>query len=167
MLVMLTALIGMLAPASQPAKGPASQPAKVPADNLMRDTAMVHRGAKFTLKDSMSLDELAKDAKKFAGKTVKVTGKVKAVCKKKGCWITMAGANPQAKARVTFKDYAFFAPYDAAGTMGTVEGTVEVKTLSEGERKHLADDAGKKLADMPKVELRLMANALEVRRVGH
>ncbi len=162
-LIVLTALVGLLTPASQPA----SQPAKVPAKNLMGDQAVVHRGAAFTLKDTQSLDEVAKAPEAHAGKTVKVSGTIKAVCKKKGCWVTLAGASPAARARVSFKGYAFFAPYDAAGHMATVEGTVEVKTLDEAERKHLAEDAGKKVEEMPKVELRLMASAIEIRRVGH
>ncbi len=153
------ALIALMAPATQPAKAP-------PKDqNVMGQQAVWKRGAEFTLKDAVSLDVVAKTPEKYAGKVVKVTGKVTAVCKKKGCWMTLAGTT--ARARVSFKDYAFFAPFDAAGAMGTVEGTIEVKKLSDAERAHLAEDAGKKKDEIPAVELRLMASALEIKRVGH
>ena len=158
-MVVLGALVSLMAPATQPAK-------PVPKDqNLMGQQAVWKRGAEFTLKESVSLDDVAKAPEKYAGKVVKVSGKVAAVCKKKGCWMTIAGTT--ARARVSFKDYAFFAPFDAADAMGTVEGTVEVKKLSDAERAHLAEDAGKKVDEIPAVELRLMASALEIKRVGH
>ena len=41
------------------------------------------------------------------------------------------------------------------------------ETLSEAERKHLADDAGSTVDQIPGHELRLVATALEVRKLGH
>jgi hypothetical protein len=136
-------------------------------DNNMGQEAVVHRGAPFTLKDAVALDEVAKDPNAYAGKTVLVTGKVSSVCAKKGCWMVLGGTDDKARARITMKDYGFFAPFDAAGHAGKVEGQVEVKTLSEGERQHLADDAGKTIADIPAQELRVVATGLEIRKAGH
>jgi hypothetical protein len=164
------ALVALFAPptsqpaASQPA---ATQPAKPPAYNTMGAAGSVHRGAPFTVKDQVTLDAIAKAPEQFAGKTVKVAGKVAAVCKKKGCWLTLAGASPTARARVVFKDYAFFAPLDCQGKLAILEGAVEAKTLGEAERKHLAEDAGKPVSEIPKAELRLIATGIEIKPIGH
>lgn len=161
-LLVITALFGP--PASQPA---ATQPAKAPANNMMGTAGSVHRGAPFTVKEQITLDDVAAAPEKFKGKTVKVAGKVSAVCKKKGCWLTLAGSNPTARARVVFKDYAFFAPLDSQDKLAILEGTVEAKVLDEAERKHLAEDAKKPVSAIPKAELRLIATGIEIRAVGH
>lgn len=153
--------MALIAALFNPAGGPASQPT---AAVKMAETPVLHRGAKFTLteKDRMTLDAVAAKAPEMAGKTVQVSGTVKSACVKKGCWMVLAGE--KARARITFKDYGFFVPLDAAGSAAVVEGAVEVKTLSEAERKHLAEDAGKTIADIPEHELRVVATAVELRR---
>ncbi len=149
----LLLLIALLAPAA--------------GNNLMGDAAVVHRGAAFTLKEQITLDDVAKNPTQFAGKTIKVAAKITNVCRKKGCWMSVAGATPAARARVAFKDYAFFAPFDSAGKLAVIEGEVKVKTMSDAERAHLAEDAGKPISEIPTAELRLVASALEVRAIGH
>lgn len=156
-------IAALLAPASQPASTPAAKPQPF----NMGDQAMVHTGAAFKLTETTSLDDVAAKPEAFKDKAVKISGTIKTVCKKKGCWATLAGASPKARARVTFKDYGFFAPMDSQGAMATVEGTVKVKVLGEAERKHLAEDAGKKVEDIPAAELRIVATGIEVRRAGH
>jgi len=151
-------------PASAPMKHHAGEGAKMPGANLMGDQAVVHRGAKFTDQAPISMDALAAKPGVFAGKTLKVTGKVLSVCKKKGCWMVLQGTTPADRARITFKDYGFFVPLDAKGTLATVEGVVSIKKLSAKEREHLAKDAGKKIDAMPASELRITATAAEVRR---
>ncbi len=146
---------------------PASQPAAPQAQVKMAETqGALHRGAAFTLteKDRTTLDAVAAKAPEMAGKTVQVSGTVKSACIKKGCWMVLAGDT--ARARITFKDYGFFVPLDAAGSTAIVEGAVEVKTLSEAERKHLAEDAGKSVDTIPKHELRLVATGVELTRVA-
>jgi hypothetical protein len=122
--------------------------------------AAEHRGAAFTMQKSMSLDEVAKTPDAYAGKPVQVAGTVSAVCKAKGCWMTLKG--DQATARITFKDYAFFVPTDCEGRKATVEGTLEVKKLSPEERKHFADDAKVDVSKIPESELRLVASGVEL-----
>lgn len=166
LLLVITALFSP--PASQPAASQpaASQPAKPPADNTMGAAGVVHRGAPFTVTEQVTLDAIAAAPEQFTGKTVKVAGKVAAVCKKKGCWLTLAGTGP-ARARVVFKDYAFFAPMDCEDKLAILEGTVEAKVLDEAERKHLAEDAKKPVSEIPTAELRLIATGIEIRAVGH
>lgn len=154
----LLLLAALLSPAG-------SQPAAA-VQATMAETPMLHRGAAFTIaeKDRMTLDAVAANAPALAGKTVQVAGKVQTVCKKMGCWMTMAGE--KARARITFKDYGFFVPLDSDGHDAIVEGVVEVKTLEEAERRHLAEDAGKPVEEIPQHELRLVANAVELRRAA-
>lgn len=130
----------------------------------MADRKMVRRGGEFTGAAKASLDDVAAAPDKFAGKTVEVSGTVKAVCTKKGCWLGLAGTKPAVNARVTFKDYAFFAPMDCQGATARLQGVVEVKKMSPAERDHLAKDAGKPVSEIPEVELRIMASALELTR---
>ncbi len=130
----------------------------------MADSKLVKRGGDFTGAAKATLDEVAASPDKFAGKTVEVSGTVGTVCLKKGCWLGLIGAKPTTNARVTFKDYAFFAPLDSKGATARLEGVVEVKKMSPAEREHLAKDEGKAVADIPAVELRIMASALELTR---
>jgi hypothetical protein len=138
-----------------PLTAAAGEPAAVSSE-------IVHRGAPFALKDKpITLDEVAAKPDAFAGKTTMIAGKVASVCQKKGCWLGLK-SDKGTVARVTFKDYGFFAPKDCAGQVATVEAEVKVTKLDLAEREHLAKDAGKTVADIPEVELRLVANGLEL-----
>ena len=139
-------------------------PASAGTNPDMKDSKLVKRGGDFTGAAKATLDQVAATPDKFAGKTVEVSGKVETVCVKKGCWLGLVGTKPAAKARVTFKDYAFFAPMDCKGATARIEGVVEVKKMSQAEREHLAKDEGKPVAEIPQVELRIMASALELTR---
>jgi hypothetical protein len=88
------------------------------------------------------------------------------VCHVKGCWMTLAGQKKTSRARITFKDYAFFVPKDSQGMRGVLSGTVEVKTLGEAERAHLAEDAQVDVSEIPKAELRIVAEGLELHPQG-
>lgn len=139
----------------------AAPPALAEAPTTMASApAAAHHGAAFALKQSMPLDEVAKSPDAYAGKPVQVTGKVAAVCQKKGCWMTLAGQTPAASARITFKDYGFFVPTDCDGQQATVEGLLEVKTLSPEERKHYAEDGKVDVSQVPEKELRLVATGV-------
>ena len=41
------------------------------------------------------------------------------------------------------KDHAFAVPFDGKGKKALVEGTIEAKELSEGQVKHIEEDAGR------------------------
>jgi hypothetical protein len=166
----LWVLLILLQPASQPTQAPATKPAAAPATQPATPKATaaawttLHRGAPFTMTDRITMDALMSDAKTYAGKTVRVDGVVSAVCVKKGCWMTLGGSDKTARARITFKNYGFFVPLDCAGSKTSVEGVVELKTLSAAERAHLAEDAGKSVDQVPENEIRLVATAVELNR---
>ncbi|MEB2775277.1 DUF4920 domain-containing protein [Algoriphagus sp. D3-2-R+10] len=71
----------------------------------------------------------------------KISGEIKEVCTKKGCWLTMDLPNGESM-RVTFKDYGFFVPTTSQGYPIILEGVAvltetDVKTL-----RHYAEDEG-------------------------
>ena len=112
---------------------------------------------------ALNLDAIADQPENFSDKQVCVEGSISAVCQAKGCWMTMAGTKATSRARVTFKDYAFFVPKDVKGKKVKVLGEVKVKLLSEAERKHLAEDGRVDVSEIPKAELRLVASGVEIR----
>lgn len=73
---------------------------------------------------------------------VKAKGEIKAVCKKKGCWMSMPVSDDE-NMMVRFLDYGFFVPMNSSGSNAIVEGVAYVDTVSVAERKHLAKDANK------------------------
>jgi hypothetical protein len=88
---------------------------------------------------------------------VKLEATVDAVCQKKGCWMDLKSAEGETM-RVTFKDYSFFVPKDAAGKTAIVEGVAKIEETSVADLKEYAKDAGKTAAEIdaittPKQEL--------------
>ena len=63
------------------------------------------------------------------------------VCQMKGCFFV--AQDGEHTARITFKDYGFFIPTDSEGKEVVLVGEFSVKTLTEEQAKHYAEDAGK------------------------
>lgn len=79
----------------------------------------------------------------FEGKdslNVKLTANIAEVCSQKGCWMKLDMGNGKT-IRVTFKDYEFFVPKDAAGKTAIVQGVAKMDTLDVATLKHYAEDA--------------------------
>lgn len=92
--------------------------------------------------------------------------KTTAVCKKKGCWMTldMPGSRD---IKVTFKDYGFFVPKNLDNQKVIVKGHGFLKEVSVDEQKHYAKDAGKSekeiaAIDSPKKEYRFIATGVAI-----
>ena len=139
---------------------------KVTSSKKVEDAskAIILRGVKLPVdQKTTSLDAIADQPEKFAGKEVCVEGSISAVCQAKGCWMTMAGSKVTSRARVTFKEYAFFVPKNVKGKKVKLLGEVKVKMLSDAERKHLAEDGRVDVSEIPKAELRLVASGVEIR----
>lgn len=89
---------------------------------------------------------LVRNSNVFKGQTVATRGTIKQVCQKKGCFFMLSAGDEDI--RVTFKDYKFFIPTDAAGSQVQLTGVFKVKELTEDQAKHYAEDAGKDTADV-------------------
>lgn len=73
---------------------------------------------------------------------VKFVGEIQEVCQAKGCWMILKSENGD-RIRVTFKDYGFFVPKDAANRQVIIEGVASVGELDEATARHYADDEGR------------------------
>lgn len=96
----------------------------------------------------------------------RVTGKVKEVCKAMGCWIRLEKADGTSL-MVKSKDHGFFMPENLTGKNVVIEGTANVKEVSEEKRKHFAEDAGKSKAEIKKIkgsekEIQFVASGVKV-----
>lgn len=97
---------------------------------------------------------------------MKLKGEIAEVCQMKGCWMTVATGDGQT-IRVTFKDYGFFVPKDAAGKKTVIEGEAKMETVDVATLKHYAEDAGKSKEEIaaitePETKLTFVASGVEI-----
>lgn len=71
---------------------------------------------------------------------MKISGTLERVCQSKGCWTTMTTEDGRSL-RMTFANYSFFIPVDAAGREIIAEGLAFKKVSSVAELRHYAEDA--------------------------
>lgn len=118
---------------------------------------------------STALSDVLKAPEKYQGRPVLVEGYVRRACSRRGCWMELAsGADPNLEGcRVTFKDYGFFVPTDAAGSSARVAAALEVASLSPASVEHMEREGAKiahKSADGSAREVRLVASGVELWR---
>lgn len=95
---------------------------------------------------------------------VKFTAEIEDVCQMKGCWMTLKSQNGD-RIRVTFKDYGFFVPKDAADKEVIVEGMATMGSLDEATAKHYADDAGREFnPDKNLKEISIVASGVLIKK---
>ena len=86
-----------------------------------------------------SIETLLAKPAAFADKAVTVKGEVKAVCHKKGCWMTIATEKDHKTLRVKVKDGDMVFPVSAKGRTAYATGTLKGKTLNKEQTiAHLA-----------------------------
>jgi hypothetical protein len=118
-----------------------------------------HFGAAFAIADAQPLSAVL--ASGVPTSPVKVTGTVGKVCQQKGCWMVLKDGDKTA--RVLVKDHAFAIPMDGEGKAAVVEGTLEVKDLTEANVAHLKKDGDSSLeGDQARQEFFLQATAVEL-----
>jgi hypothetical protein len=115
--------------------------------------------------DALPVPTLLADAAQHDGKMVRVQGTVSGVCQKVGCWMQLRDGDDTV--RVRFRDYAFFVPLDVSGRPAIVEGTAKVSVVTEAERRHLAEDAGRTAAEIDAIRgdetvVQVIADAVEI-----
>lgn len=99
-------------------------------------------GEKITEEGAISASEIVQLIASTSSIETKFAGKINSVCQKKGCWMRIA-QNDSSDIFVTFKDYGFFVPKDAAGKTAIMRGVAYRDTVSVETLKHYAEDAGK------------------------
>ena len=70
----------------------------------------------------------------------KISAKIKKVCQKKGCWMTLHDDKTKLPIRVKMKDYGFFVPMNANDLPTVAEGTLKKVTVPQDVAQHYADD---------------------------
>jgi hypothetical protein len=98
-------------------------------------------GEKIDEKGAIDLTQLNQLFESSDSSEVKFTADIDAVCQMKGCWMTVKNEFGD-DIRVTFKDYGFFVPKDAAGKSTIINGIAKRKVLSQDEAEHYAEDEG-------------------------
>ena len=156
------------APVAEKAAEPAPEPAKTPAVEPLKATpGTTLYGTKLATGDALSVAEILKSPDAHTGKSLLVSGHVRKVCQKKGCWMEMAESADEKLpgCRVMFKDYGFFVPMDAGGAKAKLEGTIEIHTRAKETVAHLESDGAvvaNKQADGTAQEIRLIASGVEL-----
>ncbi len=122
-------------------------------------------GEKITANGAISTSELVKALQSTKLMDVKVSGKVKEVCKAEGCWLRMETAD--GSMLIKMKDHAFLVPLSMNGKLIVADGTVTLIETSVEMLKHYAEDAGKSKADIdairePKKEITMQAKGILV-----
>ena len=142
--ILAAAVVALTALAHDSAPTP-TKPAPAPAAAASKEKgAVIARGEKLKGLQAVKLAELVSAPDKYVARSVRVEGTVRKACTKAGCWMELAesAAPGAAGVRVIMKDHGFFVPTDSAGSKATVEGTVAVETLDEGEAQHFVSEGG-------------------------
>ena len=118
-----------------------AQPAQAPIQ--VDSTVYQVYGAALDAQSVLSINALADSfstMKKTDTLFAKVQGRIKEVCSKKGCWMTL-DLGGEKDLMVRFKDYGFFMPLDAKGEV-IINGYATISETSVEELRHYAEDAG-------------------------
>lgn len=128
------------------------------------NTGMVF-GQKTTADGAIPVNELPGKLEGSKPAEVKVTGKVKEVCKAEGCWLKMETAN--GAMMIKMKDHKFLVPLAMNGKTIVVDGIATRKETSVEMLRHYAEDAGKSKEEIaaikePKIEITMQAKGILV-----
>src|SRR4051812_47291720 len=95
----------------------------------VKDTSMACFGDSINADAAIAAELVEMKLGKSDSLALKVSGKILDVCQTKGCWMELDLGNEK-RMRVTFKDYAFFVPKNAAGKTAIIEGFAYTDTTS-------------------------------------
>lgn len=114
-----------------------------------------HFGAPFKLADQeiVPAEKVLADAATYSGKSLKIQGKVGAVCDEKGCWLTVTDSKSKDTIFIKFPDpkEGRLIPTEAVGHEVIVEGTFVVGKVSEKFAKHIKAEQGASEAELEKI----------------
>jgi len=87
-------------------------------------------GKTLTITEVTLVSDILADPKKYDGKKVRVEGEVVDVCKKRGCWIKLAGVKGDETIVFKVDDGVIVFPVEAKGRKAIAEGVVSARTYS-------------------------------------
>lgn len=97
-------------------------------------------GAEITEEGAITAEEFLAQFEGQDSLATKLSAPITEVCSKKGCWMMLDLGNDNSM-RITFKDYEFFVPKDAAGSTAVIEGVATIDTTDVATLKHYLEDA--------------------------
>ncbi len=97
--------------------------------------ATTNLGKDITLKEATPISKILDKPDDFNGKKVLIEGTIVGVCKKRGCWIELAGDKEYQKILVKVEDGVIVFPVEANGHKAKVEGIVEIIQTESKENK--------------------------------
>lgn len=123
-------------------------------------------GETITGEGAVSVNELPKLLSETDSMDIKITGVVKDVCPKKGCWVSLE-LEDKSTVFVKMKDYAFFVPTAAIGKTVALEGLAYNELTSVEELRHYARDAKMSEKEIKKIkkprnQIRFLADGIVV-----
>ena len=86
----------------------------------------------------LSFEQLINGSDEFNEKEIIVTGNISNVCQSSGCWVMLSDGNNSVRVKT---NHSFFMPKDCSGKNVKVQGTFEVKKISEEEADHYKDES--------------------------
>lgn len=121
-------------------------------------------GEKITEDGAMPTDSLKTMMGDKTEMECKLTGKVDAVCQKKGCWMELKNTDGSTM-RVTFKNYGFFMPKDCSGRTAIIDGIAKVDVTSVADLQEYAKDDGKSKEEIESIKEPLKELVFEAKGV--
>lgn len=150
---MLLPLLLACASSSPPAKPPETAPV---ASSVASDCpAAVYGALPADLGPAVDADQL-RTGQVESGSRVLVRGVIKEVCQKKGCWHTLATADPAVDILVKDKEYAIFLPTGCGGRTAEIAGTFTREVMPLEEARHYAEDAGEDPSTITEAPVKLL-----------
>jgi len=121
---------------------------------------------------NISKEDLLKfyqDSTRVDTMSVVFSSKIKNVCQKKGCWMTLDLGGDADENFVKFKDYAFFVPLNAAESETIIKGKAYRLVETVEAQKHYAEDAGDSKKDIeaitePEITYYFMAEGVYIKK---
>jgi hypothetical protein len=113
----------------------------------------------------VTLSALLEKPASYVDRAVTTEGHVQRACSRRGCWMEIGEGSTAC--RVTFKDYGFFVPTDAAGAHARVQGKLSTRELDAARVAHLESEGARfahRHADGSATEVELIASAVELTR---
>lgn len=103
-------------------------------------------GSRAAAAEQVATLELLNNPEKYVGKTVRVEGRISAVCPRRGCWIDIVGEGDSRSLRFKVDDDVIVFPLETQGKSVVAEGVFVKRELPHEEAvryaQHLAEEQG-------------------------
>jgi len=95
-------------------------------------------GEGLTLQESTPISSIYAHPDRYVDKEVRVEGRIVGVCKKRGCWMELAGDQDFQSLKVKVEDGVIVFPADSKGRYGTAQGVLKKIELSLEQTRKMA-----------------------------